>query len=278
MRWLVILFVVSFVPASVLAQTPAEADFFTKKARPILEKHCFSCHSHAANKAKGQLVVDSRTALLKGGETGPAIDLQHPHKSLLVKAIEYADDDLRMPPKGKLADDEIAILKEWVVKGAIWPGAEKTQAKTGHVPGVITAADRAWWAFQPVKATPPPTVKDADWNQHPIDRFLLARLEKEGLKPAPRADKVALIRRVTFDLIGLPPTPEEVDAFVRDVDPKAHEKLVDRLLASPRYGERMARHWLDLVRFAETDGFRLDTYRASAWRYRDYVEIGRAHV
>jgi cytochrome c553 len=255
------------------AQEPsaADAEFFAKTVRPILQANCFTCHSHEAKKGRGQLMLDSRAALLRGGESGPALDAKEPEKSLLLKAIAYKDEELQMPPRGKMSDEEIAVLEAWVKKGAPWPGAGSAAAKTGRVPGQITDEDRRWWAFQPVKPTTPPQVADPAWSVNPVDRFVYDRLVKEGLKPAPVAERIHLIRRVTFDLIGLPPAPEEIESFVSDPDPRAYEKLVDRLLASPHYAERMARHWLDFVRYAESDGFRLDSYRPSSWRYRDYV-------
>ncbi len=249
--------------------TPERAEFFRAKVRPVLEAACFKCHSHQANKSKGNLVVDSLASLLKGGESGPALVPGEPEKSLLIKAIRHDDDTLRMPPTGKLSAEQTAILVEWVKIGAPWPGASKQIAK--HVPGQITDEDRKWWAFQPLKPIAPPVLDDPAWGKNPIDRFIMSRLRAEGLTPAPPADRLALVRRLSFDAIGLPPTPAEIDAFVADTSADAYEKLVDRLLASPRYGEKWARHWLDLVRYAESDGYRLDEYRPTAWRYRDYV-------
>jgi hypothetical protein len=248
--------------------TPRQEEFFEKKVRPLLEANCFACHSHKSGKSKGHLVLDSRGALLQGGESGPAVVPGRPDASLVMKAVGYQDEDLRMPPKGKLAADQIAILKEWIQMGAPWPGAS---AKVTRAPGKITDTDRQWWSFQPLARPALPKVSDAAWSNNPVDRFIRQRLDREGLQPSPPADRVALIRRLTFDLVGLPPTPEEVEAFVADTAPDAYEKLVDRLLGSPRYGERWARHWLDLVRYAESDGFRQDAYRPDAWRYRDYV-------
>jgi hypothetical protein len=260
--------------AKAAAGTAVDDEFFTKQVRPLLETHCFQCHSHGMKKAKGGLVVDARASLLKGGESGPAIVPGHPEKSLLIKAISYQDDELRMPPKGKLPPPVIKVLSDWIKRGAPWPGGKESAHRT---PGTISDEDRNWWAFQPVRVPPLPEVKDAEWARNPIDRFIRARLDQEELKPSPVAGPRELMRRVYFDLVGLPPAPAEVDAFVAAWDSASakqqatYEELVDRLLASPRYGERMARVWLDLVRYAESDGFRLDSYRPNAWRYRDYV-------
>ncbi|HEY1376963.1 MAG TPA: PSD1 and planctomycete cytochrome C domain-containing protein, partial [Gemmataceae bacterium] len=248
--------------------SPEQAAFFEQKVRPILRANCYTCHSHAAQKSKGGLVLDSRGSALKGGDTGPAIVPGKPDESLLVQAIGQTGD-LKMPPKGKLADEQIAVLKEWVRQGAPWP---ETGIKIAARPrGVITDEDRRWWAFQPMKAVEPSAVADPAWNENPIDRFVRAKLDAAGLSLSPPADRRALIRRVTFDLTGLPPTPADVEAFVNNESPDAYERLVDRLLDSPRYGERAGRLWLDVVRYAESDGFRIDDYRAGAWRFRDYV-------
>jgi hypothetical protein len=267
MRFLFAVTLIFALAATLRAQPPAgDAEYYDKTVRPVLEKNCFACHSHAAKKAKGGLMLDSHDALVKGGVTGPAFDAPHPEKSLIAKAIGYEDEDLRMPPKGKLADADRAILGAWLNRGAPFAGETK-QTKAGG----ISDEDRQWWAYRPVVRTEPPPAPDPRWNANPIDRFLHARLVKEGLRPTAPAERASLLRRVTFDLIGLPPTPEEIDAFVRDADPQAFEKRVDKLLASPRYGERMGRRWLDLARYGESDGFRLDAYRNSAWRYRDWV-------
>jgi hypothetical protein len=250
-------------PASAGPPTKEQAAFFETRVRPVLAEHCFKCHSDAEKKRKGGLAVDSLAALLQGGETGPAVVPGHPEKSLLVTAVGHATD-LKMPPKGKLSAAEVEALTTWVKTGAPWPNAAPG-GMAKRKPGTITDDDRKWWAFQPVKRPAVPG------SGHPIDAFVRARLQKEGLTPAPEAPRAVLIRRVTFDLTGLPPTPAEVAAFETDTSPDAYEKLVDRLLASPRYGERWARHWLDLVRYADSDGYRIDDYRPTAWRYRDYV-------
>jgi hypothetical protein len=277
--------------------TPADASaererFFTTKVAPVLKERCYACHSHAAKKDSGSLMLDSRGAMLTGGDSGPALVPGKPDESLLITAVKYDEEYPKMPPKGKLADDEIAVLIEWVKQGAVWPGG--SDAKPSGAREKITDEDRAYWAFQPLRETTPPQAADPAWNQNPIDRFLYAKLDAAGLKPSPAADPATLIRRLYFDLLGLPPTPEEVDEFVREysaspslsdsptakqsgesgsrgVRESAYATLVDRLLASPRHGEHWARHWLDLVRYAESDGYRIDDYRPEAWRYRDYV-------
>ena len=259
--------------------TTEQKKFFNERVMPVLERNCFKCHSHLADKVRGGLVVDSRAGLLEGGDTGAAIVPGKPDESLLIQSIRYDDKaDYQMPPDGKkLPDDEIAALTEWVKQGAFWPdepsGADPKRKSRPR--GKITDEDRAWWAFQPLKE---PTVPNMPGTSHTmrneIDAFILERLTKENLVPLPEASPAVLCRRVTFDLIGLPPSPEEVRQFVeaanKDAD-AAYRGLVDRLLDSPRYGERWARHWLDLVRYADSDGYRIDDYRPQAWRFRDYV-------
>ena len=250
--------------------TPAQLTFFENHIRPVLAENCYKCHSQQAEKVKGGLLLDTREALLKGGDTGPAIVPGDPEKSLLIKAVRYTDADLQMPPKGnKLPDSTIADLVTWVKMGAPDP-------RTG------AAAQRNWadagkkhWAWQPLTSPAVPTVTDSSWPKTPIDNFILAKLEEKDLKPNPPADKRTLIRRATFDLIGLPPTAEEVDDFVKDESPDAFAKVVDRLLASPHYGERWGRHWLDVARYSDTKGQirrqREDPNYPFAWTYRDYV-------
>ncbi|MBI1375376.1 MAG: DUF1549 domain-containing protein [Phycisphaera sp.] len=245
---------------------PIQIRFFETKVRPLLSNRCFECHGEKKHKA--DLRVDSLAGLVNGGKSGPAIERGNPDKSLMITAIGYSDPDLQMPPKKQLTADEVATLTEWVKLGAPWPGVDPTKLRPGDK---FDDDDRAYWFFQPLKHPEAPKVNDGGWSTNAIDGFVFERLAAEGLKPAPRADRRTLIRRVYFDLIGLPPTPDEVDAFVNDTDPKAYEHLVDRLLASPQYGEKWARHWLDLVRYAESDGYKADHYRPTAWRYRDYV-------
>jgi len=250
------------------AATPDELRFFETEIRPILAERCQKCHGE--QKQRGQLRLDSLAAMLRGGESGPAVVPGKPDESLLVGAIQY--DAFEMPPDGKLPDDEVAKLTSWVAMGAPWPGADADSVSASReTPEAISAEERAFWSFQPVREVAPPNVPDSGWCRNEIDRFIFQRLAAEGLHPSPEAERRVLIRRLYFDLVGLPPAPEEIAAFLADESPQAYEQLVDRLLDSPRYGERWARHWLDLVRYAESDGFKQDAYRPNAWRYRDYV-------
>ncbi len=233
-------------------------EFFESKIRPLLANTCYQCHSRQSKKVKGGLLLDSPEGLLKGGDSGPILVTGDPDQSLLIKAVRYKDEDLRMPPDGKkLTAAQVADLEAWVKMGAPLPGAGVQEDK-------ITASARTHWAFQPVKRPAIPTVKNQRWVQSPVDAFILAKLESTGMQPAHPADKRTLIRRATYDLIGLPPTPEEVAAFVADESPDAFATVVDRLLASPHYGERWGRHWLDVARYASTDS-------PYAFTYRDYV-------
>jgi hypothetical protein len=241
------------------AQTPARegVEFFEKKIRPVLVESCYQCHSAQAKKPQGGLLLDSREAMRTGGASGqPAVIPGDPDKSLLIRAIRYADPKLQMPMGGKLPDRVIRDFEEWVRMGAPDPRGEVAPATAWQAYDFDEA--KKFWSFQPVKDRQPPQVKNAVWVRTPIDRFILAKLEEKGLKPAADADRRTLIRRATFDLTGLPPTPREVEDFLSDRSPNAFEKVVDRLLASPAYGERWGRHWLDLVRYADTAGCNSD--------------------
>ena len=265
--WCARLMAAGDVPAAVL--TREQTDFFENKIRPILADNCYKCHSTAAEKIKGELLLDSREGLLKGGESGPVIVPGDPEASLLIKAVRYTDPDLQMPKNKKLGDDQIADLVAWVKMGA--PDPRSTLAdqkkwgdnKTNH------------WAWQSIQRVAIPEPSNPAWCQTPVDNFILAKLDENGLKPNPPADKRTLIRRATFDLIGLPPTPAEVQDFVSDTSPDAFAKVVDRLLASPHYGERWGRHWLDVARYSDTKGmprkYFEDSLNPFAWTYRDYV-------
>jgi hypothetical protein len=243
------------------------AKFFENEVRPLLVKRCYECHS--ADEASGELQLDSLAAMLSGGESGPAIVPGKPAESMLVEAINY--ESLEMPPDEKLADDEIAILTRWIALGAPWPGANPNAPLRRRE--MFGEEDRKWWAIAPVASPDIPKLDEAlaNWARNEIDYFIADRLVAEGLVPAPEATKLALTRRLYLDVTGLPPTPEQVDAFMNDVSVDAYERLVDRLLDSKGYGERAARQWLDLVRYADSDGYRADEYRPHAWQYRDYV-------
>ena len=261
------------------AEPPAagQVSFFENRIRPVLAENCYRCHSISEGKSKGGLTLDTRDGWQKGGETGPAIIPGQPDDSLLIKAVRYHDSETAMPPKdGKLPDQIIADLEEWVRMGAPDPRiAAPAAAKAG---GPMTESMKAkaaqHWAFQPVKTQPVPAVKDTAWPANPIDHFILAQLEQNRLTPSPPAGKRTLIRRAYLDLTGLPPTPDEVLAFVKDESPQAFEKVVDDLLSRPQYGERWGRHWLDVARYADTRGStknRQTTLSPHAWTYRDYV-------
>jgi hypothetical protein len=251
------------------AETPAaDSDFFEKKIRPVLVEHCYKCHGNG--KAKGGLSLASRDALLKGGDSGPALVPGDAAKSLLLQAVRH-EGETHMPPKGKLPAGVLADLSEWVRRGAVWPAA--TNGDTLRTSGTtFGAAERAFWSFQPITDPKPPAVQNQAWPRQALDRFVLAKLEARGLHPVRAADKHALLRRVTFDLIGLPPTPQEIAAFESDNAPNAYEKVVDRLLSSPHYGERWGRHWLDVARYGEDQAH---TFQArlfpNGYRYRDWV-------
>jgi Protein of unknown function (DUF1553)/Protein of unknown function (DUF1549)/Planctomycete cytochrome C len=253
------------------AQGPAAIEHFEKKVRPLLVTHCLECHGADPKKIKGGLRLTSRAELLKGGDTGPAVVPGDPAGSRLVRAVHYKSDELKMPPKGRLTDSQIVDLEAWVKAGAVWPAADAGRAERPKPGQLFTDEQKSFWAFQPMRDHPAPRVRDRDWVRAPIDAFILAKLEARGLKPAPPADKYTLLRRVTFDLTGLPPTPGEVESFIRDDSPRAFEVVIDRLLASPHYGERWGRHWLDVVRYADSNGLDENTAFGNAWRYRDYV-------
>lgn len=251
----------------------ADLEFFEKKVRPLLAARCYECHGPQAEEPKGGLRVDSRQALLNGGDTGPAIAPGKPQESLLIDSVNYGDV-YQMPPRSKLPEKEIAVLTEWVQRGAPWP-AEQTTAPSASS-GSFSIAERrdAHWSWAPIQPTPPPATANTSWPRQPLDSFLLARLEEKQLEPAELAEGPALLRRLYFDLTGLPPPPDEAQAFLQLSEREQEQeylRIVDRLLASPAFGERFARHWLDLVRYAESRGHEFDYDAANAWQYRDYV-------
>jgi len=233
-----------------------ESAFFVKSVEPILKQHCYECHSHTAGVMEGDLTLDWRSGWKTGGSRGTAVVPGKPESSLLIKAVQHSDPDLKMPDQ-KLSDQEIAILTKWVKNGAQDPRAAK--------PASEAISSTNWWSLKPLVRPAVPA------GGNPIDAFIQARLKHEGLEPSPEADRRTLIRRLTVDLHGIQPTVEETDAFIKEKTPNAYASLVDRLLKSPRYGERWARHWLDAVHFADSHGFEHDVFRPHAWRYRDYV-------
>ena len=261
---------------AILSASAAGADdaetFFEARVRPILVARCLECHGDAPQ-PKGGLRLTSREAILKGGDSGPAAVPGDLAKSPIVEAIRYLDEP-RMPPKGKLPEAESAVIERWVASGLAWPKAADVPGPASGAGFQVTDEHRRFWSFRPVRAVEPPDVRQPDWPVNPVDRFVLARLEAGGLRPAPEADRATLIRRATFDLTGLPPTPEEVAAFLEDGSAGAFEAVVDRLLASPAYGQRWARHWLDVVRYADSRdarGVGGSDDIGEAWRYRDWV-------
>jgi len=257
-------------PASPQPELTAEHErFFEEKVRPLLAARCIECHG--PDKQESSLRIDSREALLTGGDSGPALELGETPGGLLLQAIGY-EGDIQMPPDAKLPDAELETLATWVKLGAPWPAAA-AQAKQLTADEKFAQAKQSHWAFRPIKKVEPPAVATGCWNESPIDRFVWAKLAEKGLAPSPPADRRTLLRRATFDLLGIPPTPAEIAAFEQDASPEAFAKVVDRLLASPLYGQRWGRHWLDVARYADTKGYAFGRERryAFAYTYRDYV-------
>ena len=251
------------------AEDHAGAEFFERRIRPVLVKECYGCHSSQSKTLKGGLRVDTREGLTKGGDSGPAIIAGKPDESLLIDALKH--DGIEMPPKGRLGDTVIADFSRWVKMGAPDPRrGSGSVAAAGDRRVIDIDRGRMYWAYQPPRPREPPEVSDRCWPYTGIDRFILNALEARDIRPNRDADRASLLRRISFDLIGLPPTPEDVDAFIGDPSPYAYEARVDRLLASPQFGERWGRHWLDVARFGESLTLR-GFIVPSAWRYRDYV-------
>ncbi len=246
--------------------TSEQIEFFEKKIRPVLIEHCYECHAADSKIIQGGLRVDHRVGLIQGGDSGPSIDLEKPAESSLIKALRY--EDVEMPPKGKLSDSIIADFEQWIAMGAPDPriADELPAART-----IDLEEGRKFWAFQPIAAPQPPSVMDQTWPIDPIDRFILAKQDAAGIQPVADADRYTWLRRVSLDLTGLPPTPCEIDSFIRDNSPHACATVVDRLLESRAYGERWARHWLDLTGYADMIGTSNNVFAEYAWRYRDYL-------
>ena len=250
----------------IFAQSNPKIEFFESKIRPVLVQHCYECHAADSKMLRGGLLVDSRQGLLEGGESGPAVVPGEPEESLLISALRH--DAFEMPPKQKLSQVVIDNFEKWIRDGAEDPRRSTTEVAQPHL--IDIEAGRKHWAYQPLRTPEIPRVKNAVWPNSDIDRFVLAGLESARLQPSPDAEKIVLLRRIYFDLIGLPPTPEDITQFINDESPLAYENLVEQLMASPRFGERWGRHWLDVSRFAESMSLRGKLLK-HAWRYRDYV-------
>ena len=253
------------------AEASAEAlTFFENKVRPILAENCFGCHG--PDQQKGQLRLDSREAILMGGENGPALMAGQPDESRLIQTVRQSHPGSQTPPPKRLTDRQIGDLSEWVKLGAPWPAGEQVSIRRPKLAAAITEKDRTYWAFQPIQRPSLPQIANRKSQiANPIDVFVLADLAKQDIQPNPPATRRELIRRAYFDLIGLPPTYEQVRAFEQDGSPDAYEELLDHLLSLSQYGERWGRHWLDVVRFAQSTGYERDAEKPLAWRYRDYV-------
>ena len=246
--------------------------FFDAKIHPVLEEHCYRCHG-AKERLKGGLRLTSREGILRGGDSGPAFDSADPKNSLFLRMLSYKDEHHEMPPAGKLDDKLIADLTEWVRMGIPFNPEREIQGEVEHVADttLVNEENKNYWAFRPVGNPTPPKVGSREWSKNGIDAYIFHRLDEVGLKPNGIANPQQLIRRAYFDLVGLPPTLAEVNAFAKNPTPKAYESIIDDLLARPQYGEKWGRHWLDLVRYAESNGYERDGYKPHIWRYRDYV-------
>ncbi len=261
--WLTTIWLIASLlsPSAFALDGPGQGRGFDASVAPILARRCLDCHS--GTDPKGKLDLSRRASAFDGGKAGPAIEPGQPEESLLWERVESDE----MPPKSPLPAEEKAALREWIATGATWG----TDPIDPYQVSTSRRAGRDWWSLQPVRRPNPPEVKRSGWVRSPIDRFVLRKLEAASLTPSDEADRRSLIRRLSFDLTGLPPTPEEVDTFLADPSSDAYERQVDRLLASPEYGVRWARWWLDLARFGESNGFEHDEFRPNAWRYRDWV-------
>ncbi len=255
-------------PLTTRAQSPqAELDFFESRIRPVLVAHCYECHGPEQD-IKGGLRLDSRQGWEIGGDSGPAIVPGKPAESLLLQALNYDPNFVEMPPRGKLPENVVKDFETWIARGAVDP----REGKIPDVPvaGATAARAKNHWAYQLLRQSPVPEVQDAGWPRDSVDRFVLRSLEETNLHPGPDADRAVLVRRLSFDLVGLPPRPEQIDAVVNDASSDSIERFVDELLASPHFGERWGRHWLDVVRYGESLTLR-GLVLPDAWRFRDYV-------
>ena len=252
----------------------AKIEFFDKKINPILQKACYKCHG-GKNKLKGELRLTSRAGILRGGESGAALNFSKPEESLLLTMLSWKDENHEMPPNEKLPDDQISLLTQWVKLGAPFNPAKEIHGidvANAELPtNKINKRTKSAWAFNSGNLAAIPKTDNDQWQKSSIDAFVFSNLKKKGLLPNGPASKQVLIRRAYYGLTGLPPSLEDVNAFVEDNSPNAFEKVVDKLLASDQYGEKWGRHWLDLVRYAETNGYERDSRKDLIWKYRDYV-------
>ncbi|MEO8131477.1 MAG: DUF1549 domain-containing protein, partial [Bryobacteraceae bacterium] len=255
--------------AQAFGQTAEQSEYFEKRVRPILANRCQGCHNPKTGKAG--LDLTTSTGFRRGADTGPIVVPGDVENSRILQVVGYRER-IKMPPTGRISEEETGVLLDWVKMGAPWPpGINEVAATSANKKKGYSQAQKNFWSFRPLHQPPLPAVREEAWAQSPIDRFVLAALEANQLSPAPRADSLTLIRRATFDLTGLPPSEEEVRAFLADHAPDAFARVVDRLLASPRYGEKWGRHWLDVARYADSTGADEDYRYPYAWRYRDYV-------
>jgi len=251
------------------ALAPEKLEFFESKVRPILVQRCYECHS--GQESNGGLRLDYREGLLKGGDSGPALQADEPQGSLLLRAIRYQNADLQMPPSGKLDASEIEVLETWVAQGAVDPRADLPSGSSDKPQGMSIQDGRNFWSMMPLKPVEVPRAVDTDWCRNPIDAFVLKELDSNGLRPSPESSRREILRRVTLGLIGLVPESQEYKAFEQDTAPEAYERQVDRLLSSEQYGVRFGRHWLDVARYSDSNGLDENIAYGNAWRYRDYV-------
>jgi hypothetical protein len=262
------LLVFAFAGSVVHATEPSAEAFFESKVRPVLVTHCYSCHAAAPHKIKGGLALDTRAGWATGGDSGPAIVPGQPDASLLIKAIRYTDESMRMPPKGKLPAETIAVLEEWVRQGAVDPRQAPTAEKRT---GMAVAQGKEFWSFQPLKVPARPAVRTPTWSSHVVDQFTLARMEANGVQPGPDAEPLTWLRRVAYDLTGLPPSAADRAEVLRAPAVATYERIVERYLASPQFGEKWGRHWLDVARYADSNGSSFNPPFREAWRYRNWV-------
>ena len=261
-------------PKATLQNKPAGIEFFENKIRPVLVEHCYECHSGEPDEENASFVLDTREGLLLGGDSGKAVVPGNLKQSLILQAMEHDPDFYAMPPDEKLPAQVIRDFQKWIQMGA--PDPRKGDSKSKPLKKKSTATidfskEREFWSFRPLNKTSIPNVKNKTWPANNIDRFILAKQEQSGLTPVATADRRTLVRRAYFDLTGLPPTPQEIQEFLKDQSPQAYEHLIDRLIASPQYGETWGRHWLDIARYADSNGLDINLTFYNAWKYRDYV-------